>query len=125
MFIAPRYVLKEFSDDRRSIINESVEYDNANILNDINEMVVEPPDIDMEENINIDKGPLTSNSDISNIGNDISPTSPEGKNYIENINERISRIIDQNEDRKIELYNSARIKGKLNFFKTLHIYIYN
>jgi len=81
------------------------------MINDINEI---NDTNDVFGNNNNDKGSLISNSelstDTSSVSNDLSPTSPEDKNVIENINERISRLIDP-EDTKIELYNAARIKG--------------
>jgi len=105
-------MMKEISEDA-SVINEIMEEDPANILNDINE-IVESTDNLMDDSTNTnEKEPLTTNSESNNVTNDVSPTSPEEKNAINNINERISRLIDQNEDRNFELYNTARIKGIL------------
>jgi len=84
--------------------------DDTSIINDINEI----PDGDVFISNAEEKSPVTTNSEIntdsSNISNEVSPTSPNERNVIENINERISRLIDS-EDTKIELYNAARIKG--------------
>jgi len=81
------------------VIDENAIDDDINETNDNN-----------DEDSNY-KEPLTTTSEISNITSEVSPTSPGEKNAIDNINERISRLIDQNEDKKIELYNTARIKG--------------
>ncbi|ORY27951.1 hypothetical protein LY90DRAFT_674226 [Neocallimastix californiae] len=114
---SPKYISKEISEDA-SINNEvNEEEDNASLLNDLNVIDENAIDDDINEtNDNNDedsnyKEPLTTTSEISNITSEVSPTSPGEKNAIDNINERISRLIDQNEDKKIELYNTARIKG--------------
>jgi len=91
--------------------------DTTGVVNDMNEIPEGDGDVFIsnaeEKSLT---SPMTNISEIdSAISNEVSPTSPQERTLIENINERISRLIDT-EDTINELYNAARIKGILHYF---------